>query len=767
MTISVKGAAAFIATLIALAAMPSLSVSAEENLDEMITRRARQTTAVWGADYLEDPDTFIWQPETLMYIDTTTGREVWILARTPDQQTIYSKEISNNVWSYDGSLMGFWVLREARTTKNPDTHNVGFNRWLVKSNGSYLKAAEGYAHLGIPNIGFGWANTENAYYGLGDGGPEYHAELWDLTKNVVAEDNTVTGQIVLDTKTAPGGDDDKGLPPLKKVVMKDGISYDDNYMLLYGYVTDWGKPVPTASVMRIELNKGLNPVITDYWPVYRGLPEYANHLNIYEGTLHDGGLGHGPKLEYMFTMYNGRVNWRLKTTNGSASDGGPLWEEWNGSSYGNDEVTPMACSENYSGPCPDGPYMAYWNHPSQDRWNTHLLEGAGDQNASGPGTILHMIYPPYTGFDGSFGHLVDDLTTYKNQYDGRHHAYNAWSDYGIFFPWYVEEELVGHATIYGRRVNFKDGTRGPAETLATTHHEYTDNYNGYPRPSLSPDGTKVAYSNHFLNNSGDDFPYINYVVAYYPFPPEISSASTSEGKIRLSWDFSHTSANSRTYTTRGWPDEKVDLPPSPREINAFRVWTSVDGVSFTPIAGTVVYGNRGGSWNETSWSAEHEQPAGTVRYYAVTSIEHSGIESRSPSNVWRVELDSSGTVISSGEHAPYPAEPGGIKHFYAKAPPAPSNLSAVRDANILSHYRLTWAEPPEFYETIRYYNVYYSTTGTPEAVQQNRIASLPRGESSYLDWNADPAKAGYYLVTSVDTQGNEGTVPAPGPPVAR
>jgi hypothetical protein len=50
--------------------------------------------------------------------------------------------------------------------------------------------------------------------------------------------------------------------------------------------------------------------------------------------------------------------------------------------------------------------------------------------------------------------------------------------------------------------------------------------------------------------------------------------------------------------------------------------------------------------------------------------------------------------------------------------------------------------------------------------QKCRIASLAVGTKGYLDVFANRANPGYYRVTSVDRQGNEGQVPqaAPGAP---
>ena len=98
------------------------------------------------------------------------------------------------------------------------------------------------------------------------------------------------------------------------------------------------------------------------------------------------------------------------------------------------------------------------------------------------------------------------------------------------------------------------------------------------------------------------------------------------------------------------------------------------------------------------------------------------------------------------------AAKAGQKNFW-KQPPAPPKNVTVQKTNTPGHVQLTWEEPTD--SKIRYYNLYYSTTGTPTADQRNRIASLPVGTAKHLDWLAVPNARHAYLVTSVDRQGNE------------
>ena len=252
-----------------------------------------------------------------------------------------------------------------------------------------------------------------------------------------------------------------------------------------------------------------------------------------------------------------------------------------------------------------------------------------------------------------------------------------------------------------------------------------------------------------------------YVVAYYPYPAEITGATKNGSNVRIAFDFREATGTPRTYATWGWPDRTTDNPRLPAEITHFRLWTSSSPSGPWTNRGLIARDtDSSGYWNETTWTANYAQTVGTTLYYAVTSLEqYSGLESHTLSNIWKVALDGSGNITTSAQAVSYPSDPGGIRPFYTQAPPAPTNVAAAKQSTA-GHYLLTWTEPED--ALIRYYNIYYSTTGTPPADQQHRIASVPVGTSKWLDWCADPSKQGYYRITSVDRQGNEGLVPGAG-----
>jgi len=98
------------------------------------------------------------------------------------------------------------------------------------------------------------------------------------------------------------------------------------------------------------------------------------------------------------------------------------------------------------------------------------------------------------------------------------------------------------------------------------------------------------------------------------------------------------------------------------------------------------------------------------------------------------------------------AAKAGQENFWKRPPAPPKNVTAQK-TNTPGHVQLAWEEPDD--DKVRYYNIYYSTKEAPEAEQQNRIASPPVGISKYLDWLAAPNARHFYVVTSVDRQGNE------------
>ncbi|HRI39830.1 MAG TPA: hypothetical protein PLO50_14845, partial [Nitrospira sp.] len=238
------------------------------------------------------------------------------------------------------------------------------------------------------------------------------------------------------------------------------------------------------------------------------------------------------------------------------------------------------------------------------------------------------------------------------------------------------------------------------------------------------------------NNNGDDYPYIQWAVVYYPLPPVNVQTVTHGGKVRLIWE-------RPSYTTRGWPNESTDPAPKAREIKGFHVWVSNDGIT---------------GWSEVSPGLvldeyfDIDQTPNSTRYYGITSEEFSRLESHSLSAIQRVIRDAAGNIHGST------FAPAGKTGFWTKAPASPSPSMFTKP--IGSDYHLTWEGPNDKY--IRYYNIYYSPNSQPPIDQQHRIASVPEGTTSFLDWLADKTRPGYYSLTAVDRQGNESTPIPPG-----
>jgi hypothetical protein len=706
-----------------------------ENLQEMEARKIRQTTATWGFSYLEDPVVnYIWQPESLTYTDTTTGKEVWVLVRQPDHQDIYSKEHGSNIWSHDGSRIGFFDSA-TRKTANPQINNDrGAMRWIVNTNGSGLKAAEGYGKYSTPLDGFGWAHTELAYYAFGS-----HAIIDKpqdtLCKMHVADNNVVSGSVLLSTMN---------INTYYKEMVKDGLGTDDKRIVYRDFTphisgnASCGN-VTSNGIYYTDLDGSLS--VDGHWTVARSIGDYAPE-HVYEERFHDV-WAPGPSQSWIMGDYSGTsdIFAIFKLQGNCPTDGGPIYETWDGDSFGVFEDIKIVSD---GGAAINNPYKnPYFGHPAFDRWGRYSIIGTYTDNPK-PGTRIwdiknNLFLPNYP------------LAT---TYDGQHHSWNGWSDLVIG---------VDPTSLF-IRANSWTGQSSEAFNVASTHHPglMDTNYMGYPRPSQSPDGTKVAFAAFWLNNGSDRYPYINWAVVHYPHPPEITKVSAHGNSVSIQFDWG-LDRTTRGYTTRGWPDENTSLPPAPRETKKFRLWRSTDQINWSPQATIEAkpfekfdFANGGLKSGQSSYWLISNQVADGTYYYAVTSIEQSGLESRTLSNGFQIDIaNGSGTGF---QVSTYPDKPGGITPFYSNTPSAPI-LESVNTTGIAGHYRLKWNEPNQ--EMVRYYNIYYSTTGKPPVDPRYRIASVPVGTSQWLDWNAHQSQPAYYLITSVDTQGNEGVSPSP------
>lgn len=697
------------------------ALGAPENLDELIARKARLATNSWGKTYVENPTTFVWQPETMTYTDIETGSEVWRISSTNGIKNSLP-DISWAHWSADGKRFSFGSHRD--TSANNSTYETYDNStyqgavMMMRADGRYLRPADNapfevYVHARYLH----WSPVEpDVYYGFGR---NYAGENLSPDKlyKVTVSDTGISKQLILDFKTGSETD-------LSKAISADGTKI---------LAKNGGKFYPATLLP--------SPVIddTDGWAAYRQLDDYwGNTPTDTNYGFHDGFLlGTGNNIQRYF-IPEGFSSWWKVNLSGSASDGGPVHIADHTAPYNWGEIEPVLTGFASGGKCgtslrspwncdsdPATGIESYLSHPGFDRWGRYVA-GVNSQQYKG-----HGVWDLQN-------HSWVDPNIPMVQYNW-HNDWEAWSDYFASSP---SGDFATSDNLYTHKY---DGT--DSINIASTHarESGSNDYNSLPRVTQSPDGTKLVYHSDFLYNTANTWD-VFYAVAYYPHPPEITGVTGTETyTIRFDWRTNQ--ALSRGYTNRGWPNETINDPPPPRETKSFRLWRSANQTTWTPI--TIIdanifsrYNFRTGEWIGNNYWTFTDTPGTGIFYYAVTAVEHSGLESRTLSNIFNT---------AGKQVAEYPHNPKTKSAFYLTLPKSPA--FSVTKQTVPGQYRLTWTEPAD--PMIRYYNIYYSNLASPLPIQKNRIASIPVGINTYLDWLADSSKEAFYFVSSVDFQGNE------------
>ncbi|MFH2060864.1 MAG: hypothetical protein ABIJ59_18485 [Pseudomonadota bacterium] len=744
--------------------------SETEDLNEMMRRKNRISEASWGYEYVEDSNNgFVWQPESFSYSDKLSGKEIWrltgnIIDSVPGvgnpEEFIY--DISESPFSADGQWIGFTSRRNTNAGKPVSTQH-----WIVKPDGSFLRplyesknpTAHGMQYplinwnKQVPNVCYEIVNQKVYKLLISDNG------LSSSSKELINIGNK-NGTIIKINKTM-------SMDGVKALAMT-SASWEEQY-------ETWLYPLTLAEdgdtdVYGKEINDGGAAKLDDpdgyHWWTNKNIPcgDWGKCPEEYTG-FHDQFLsGVGENLWFYFMPSRTASWWRMRLV-GSAKDGGPVHIEDAESPYqwGN-ELEPFNTpvdgndpwSREFKSTGVESPgYMSHVHFDPWGRYATYSQSGGGGAAVDNGLTSVYDIENRVYTLEGVNG-------TLPVLQSAEHHAWNAWSDYTVYSTSKKEADSPYNLAIY--QVKYND--ENTLEKLASTHSrlgggsytEGTASYESLPRPTQSPDGTKVLYHSTMFNNNDND-PHLFYVVAYYPYPPEITGAVKSSTNIKINFDFrenSSTPSMRRTYTTRGWPDESNDPSPLPKEITHFRLWKSLDKMKWEPV---LVKSRLGSDRVRTDWFFEVQQDSSTTVYYAVTSFEgNSGLESRVQSNIWKVMTNSDGSIGSSQQQKDYPVKPGIIESFYTESPLAPANFKAVKQSQS-GQYLLSWNELENTNLLTRYYNIYYSTSGQPPIDRKYRIASLPVGTNKWLDCLADPSTNGFYVITSVDTQGNEGSIP--------
>lgn len=767
------------------------SFAAVENLDEVAVRKSRHATANWGYSLLENAsNNYTWQPETLNYSDVTTGNEVWRLTYTPAGVGGVTQDYGITHWNANGNRL---LLRSKRAT-GAFTADGTFHIWmLTNSDGSRLKPAKGSPSQWAEGNAYPlWSTVipERFYFPATN---DSQGLVFNTLYKATASDTTITRSTAITFPLVSGSIN------IKKAMSGDGRKV----RLVYGGKTYPATVYPEANTSLDILNGSANiPNYDWYWGTASGVTSY--HDQYMTGAVN--GIDGVWSLLMPATAANDGPYWKVKLT-GSATDGGPLHisdqtvpYDWGG------EIEPVNTVGDFKTKptpwCTDGSLtpnngtgaicMDNLQHGSMDRWGRYMVASLSPISVHEPHAGYALLdthnHAVSTLYDSSLLSGAGILNIRKIG----HPDWQAWSDWNIG-DGSIDGISVGvNGTYHNFAQNYKDVAS--QKKISFVHRSFnggTTTAAAYLGTIQSPDGTKNTFVSDY-QNATDGVLQTYWSVIYYPYPPEIKSAAKNGSNLRLTWDFNQGAncssdagttprtgptpnfSTPRTYATRGWPHETLDCPPSPREIKQFRVWTSADNITWTP-AGTTSYNNCNGTnecgmWAETAWTYDYTQANSTTRYYAVTSLEHSGLESRILSNIWKVSIDANGNITHQIQQSGYPANPGGKSSFYTSYPSSVTALFTHKQAPATANgqYVVKWNAPVNA-SMIRFYNIYAKDGSFPFTNdtsladrQKSRIASIPAssdysgtGAFSYIDWLGAIDGSTKYIVTAVDYQGNE------------
>lgn len=712
--------------------------SSAEKLCEMFKRKERRATAAWGAQYLEDPATYQWRPETFMYRDVNTGHEVWKLSDGPLRSTLYHNDIGVSPWNADGSKLAFTAWkRSSQAYSQSAQQQWNYIQMTADTKGSRVRpTVEGARRVG--GNYFHWSPQEpSIYYEVGETHLNTAAQNNVLYRLSVDDDGVITRQAIL---TLPAS---AAQGTINKMISADGrriiIEQSSRYF-----------PITITSSVSAALD------VPNGYSMDRNFGMYGNMAGGAVSNYHDqymAGLG-----DQFFAMASGTSTWWLIKTVGSAPDGGAFYSGNDGNNNFQ-EVSPVNHGAlgvgNITSPWvePSEAYnptkTAYWSHFVPDRWGRYALFSNSADDLPGEGDYYHRIGPGIWDIQNR-AYVVPSFGG-----GAQHHDWHGFTD------WTVSSGGVGdypNQVIYAQNLN--DADSQITVNSAYTRYDGGTSYSSLVRPAQSPDGTKVAWHSEFLN--GADAVDIFWSVVMYPYPPTNLAATGNSGSVIVSF-------LPPKYTERRWIDPstgKIDELSGEvlyaREIKEYHVWRSTSATEGWSLLGTVsaTYANdlttntlkptTGGGWvRPTNRIIFNDEPGNGTFYYAITSMEHSLLESDELSEILEVTV-SAGSVVAASI-----VQPKGQRWFWTASPSAPRNLS-VQSGSASGHYHLRWTEPAN--PKLRYYNIYYSGSNRPSATQAERIASVPVGSSEYLDWLAAQSGASYYGITSVDRYGNESSI---------
>jgi len=724
------------------------SETTKENLEEIFMRKDRQATNTFYSGEGSSP--YYWQPQTMMYKDITTNHEVWKLSNTrAGVSHIYYDDIAMQPWSADGKRLAYTQVMSSAQGMSTSAYSneEGWKAWFISNtDGSESRPTPNSPIVCNGPAVFPWSPINpDVFHWFGETHCGNSSALSDTLYEGTVSDASVSRSALFSLGTGTGmkffsnsfsADGTKAMAT--QSYLADRFSYKIWPITLY----------PTPSIDVADGYTTGRPHDSTYW---------GSSPDVWS-TAHSGNVplinrdGSGNYWYYWVDSYASGTGFLTKLT-GSEADGGAGHTvdhsgPWTFSDFG--ENVPIMVGGEGNNPWSNG---HYWSHPAFDRWGKYVAYSDSDDPT------------PY-------GLSVEDVSaksriiTKQGGSGNQHNVWTGWTDYvvstrgagsdvGCSALGYSTDAKYSADRIFTKKYNDNSNFT----ELVRTHTLYNNSdgcyagagyeYPSIPRPGQSPDGTKVAFHSTFTTKKSGDYdshPDIFWTVAYYPYAPEIISANASAGTVSVSFNWRTDQATSRGYTQRGWPDESTDDPPPPRETKEFRLWRSTDKINWTPLGTSNAdiftrYNFSNGTWN-TPYSASSawtitDAPGNGTFYYMVTSVEWSGLESHSSSNIYAVTV--SGGSGSGLQDTSYPSDPG--------------RLSNPGSSGIQTSFSNTKTS------LIRAYNIYAHDGSAPSVRQEDLITTIPQsfcssGSCHYVDWLGNPNGTTQYFIAAVDTQGN-------------
>jgi hypothetical protein len=585
-------------------------------LDQFYTGVARDATKPYSllertsTCFIENP-CGIYQPDMVIFHETTTGVEIWRLDNDPS--STWTPGILNRTpWSSNGA----WMLLGSNRCI-PEVYECGQAGYIYDGRGGLQRLQIPYDPTRTPS----WTEKQGMWGANGGYQP------WDRLVNpnllyVTTWDDTNYGnwstpQSSLYSIDVSNNDKMTFIVSLPNPTIKKTIqSYlsEDNVVMARD-VNPNCVATPTESVPNQFANVCTSPQVLDYIPDIYMVDMNSSRTSTYKTIIGqypiDFGLtatGHSQANEYHFHD----IYFRRKSTDTFIFNYGPLgsvgesvWWEAPLNGVGANVQLAFANST-YSTP--------YYSHPA---WNfTGLLVAYEGEEVLGDNNYESWV-------------RNHDLHQTLAQIGGVYAGHYAWDGYD---PNYVafDENVVSPSMVALMESNPNGSAQRPLVIYqAPSNPNDVGNLYG---PTQSPDATKVSFvtNDNWLSSTSEQHTYV--VVSHPPFPPVLAVSSTSP--VTLSWT---------PYQTA-------------REVAGYHVYRSPNGTtSFVEITTSMATGTTYTDSTATS---------GNTYYYAVTAQENSGIESNQLSNIMQVIVGGSGSQFAAqglqGWDTASPAPPTGV-----------------------------------------------------------------------------------------------------------